>query len=126
MCTSAIVEAALEYLGLQGSRERLRRFDARFLEMVMPGEKLIVKVQHVGMVEGRMRFMILASRKDNEELVLEAEAEAEQPRTAYLFTGQGSQSKGMGMDVYETSAVAKAVWDDIDQQLSDAYGESSA
>lgn len=126
MCTSAIVETVLEYLGLQGNRERLRRFDTRFLEMVMPGERLIVKVQHVGMVDGRMRFMVLASRKDNEELVLEAEAEAEQPRTAYLFTGQGSQSKGMGMDLYDTSPVAKAVWDDIDEQLSDAYGKSSA
>lgn len=122
MCTSAIAERVLEHLGLGGDRERLRRFEARFTDMVMPLEKLVVEIKHTGMVDGRMCFSILAKRKETDERVLEGDAEVEQPRTAYLFTGQGSQSKGMGMDLYKTSSVAKAVWDEIDQQLYNAYG----
>ncbi|RDW87105.1 Fatty acid synthase beta subunit [Aspergillus mulundensis] len=122
MLTSAIAERVLEHLGLEGDRDRLHRFDVRFVDMVMPSEKLIVKIEHTGMIEGRMCFGILVNRKESNERVLEADAEVEQPRTAYLFTGQGSQSKGMGMDLYESSPVARAVWDDIDQRLYDAYG----
>jgi fatty acid synthase subunit beta len=125
MCTAAIAERVLEHLGLDGDRERLRRFEVSFIDMVMPRETLIVRLKHTGMVDGRMRFSILATRKESDERVLEADAEVEQPRTAYLFTGQGSQSKGMGMDLYSTSAVAKAVWDEIDQQLYDNYGKLS-
>ncbi|KAL5049031.1 hypothetical protein BDW71DRAFT_217703 [Aspergillus fruticulosus] len=124
MCTSAIAESVLEHLGLGGERERLRRFEAKFTDMVMPKEKLLVEIKHTGMVEGRMCFSILATRKETKERVLEGDAQVEQPRTAYLFTGQGSQSKGMGMDLYKTSPVAKAVWDEIDQQLYDSYGWS--
>ncbi|KAL4974120.1 acyl transferase domain-containing protein [Aspergillus desertorum] len=124
MCTSAIVECVLEHLGLGGDRERLRRFEARFIDMVMPKEKLLVEIKHTGMIEGRMCFSILATRKETNVRVLEGSAQVEQPKTAYLFTGQGSQSKGMGMDLYKASPVAKAVWDEIDQQLYDAYGWS--
>ncbi|KAL2831660.1 acyl transferase domain-containing protein [Aspergillus pseudoustus] len=124
MCTSAVAEKALEYLVLEGDRERLRRFEVLFTGMVMPGEKLTIQVEHTGMIDGRMRFSIVALLKESAERVLEVEAEVEQPRTAYLFTGQGSQSKGMGMDLYSTSSVAKDVWDAVDQQLFDAYGWS--
>ncbi|KAL4786529.1 acyl transferase domain-containing protein [Aspergillus varians] len=124
MCTSAIAERVLEHLVLDGNRGRLRRFQAKFTDMVVPREKLIIQVKHTGMVDGRMLFTIIVFRRESNERVLEADAEVEQPRTAYLFTGQGSQSKGMGMDLYKTSTVAKAVWDEIDQQLYDTYGWS--
>ena len=38
-------------------------------------------------------------------------------KTAYIFPGQGSQTVGMGKDIYETSSVAKAVFDQADSAL---------
>ncbi|MDP6822033.1 MAG: ACP S-malonyltransferase [Dehalococcoidia bacterium] len=38
-------------------------------------------------------------------------------KVAYLFPGQGSQSVGMGKDLYDGSPAAKAVFDEIDDTL---------
>jgi [acyl-carrier-protein] S-malonyltransferase len=38
--------------------------------------------------------------------------------TAFVFPGQGSQSVGMGKDLYEASSAARAVFDEIDDTLS--------
>jgi [acyl-carrier-protein] S-malonyltransferase len=38
-------------------------------------------------------------------------------KTAFVFPGQGSQMVGMGKDIYETSSVAKAVFDQADSAL---------
>ena len=37
----------------------------------------------------------------------------------FVFPGQGSQSVGMGRDLYENCAAARAVFDEVD----DALGE---
>ncbi|RDH35910.1 sterigmatocystin biosynthesis fatty acid synthase subunit beta [Aspergillus welwitschiae] len=124
MNTSAVAVAALEHLALEGDRSRLRQFTAKFSGMVMPLEKLVVQIQHAGMINGRMQLTVDVVRKDSQEKVLEAEAVIDQPATAYLFTGQGSQSKGMGMDLYQSSPVAKSLWDEIDAQLYASYGWS--
>ena len=55
--------------------------------------------------------------------MLLGEAEIEQPVTAYVFTGQGSQEQGMGMELYGSSPVAKEVWDRADKYLLDNYGK---
>ncbi|GAB1207340.1 hypothetical protein APSETT445_006055 [Aspergillus pseudonomiae] len=124
MCTSAIVTAVLEHLVLKSDRARLRSFSPEFLGMVMPSERLAVRLEHVGMIEGRMRFVVEACRTGNGEKVMTAEAEVEQPATAYLFTGQGSQSRGMGMELYNRSSSAKELWDEIDAHIYNAYGWS--
>ena len=91
--------------------------------MVLPNDDLIVKLQHVGMVAGRKIIKVEAGKKNTEEKVLLGEAEIEQPVTAYVFTGQGSQEQGMGMDLYASSPVAKEVWDRADKYLMDTYGK---
>ena len=39
-------------------------------------------------------------------------------KTAWLFPGQGAQAVGMGRDVFESSAAARAAFDTADQALS--------
>ena len=36
---------------------------------------------------------------------------------AFLFPGQGSQSVGMGLDLYKNSPVARAVFEEVDDSL---------
>ncbi|KAE8442931.1 hypothetical protein EG329_002535 [Mollisiaceae sp. DMI_Dod_QoI] len=124
MYTSAIAAGVLEHLAGDGDRLRFRQFSATFTGMVLPSDRLTVRFRHTGMIEGRMIFKITAFKKDTDDMVLDASAEIEQATTAYVFTGQGSQSQGMGMDLYSSSPVAKAIWDEVDAYLLDKYGWS--
>ncbi|KAI0396676.1 enoyl reductase domain of FAS1 [Xylariaceae sp. FL0594] len=128
MYTTAVCRKVVEDIVVPGEPERLRRFGASFLNIVLPGDKLVVRIAHVAMKNGRMIFEVVASKEveggEAEEEVLRGEAEIEQPATAYVFTGQGSQSVGMGMALYETSPVAKALFDDMDRHILERYGFS--
>jgi fatty acid synthase subunit beta len=106
------------------SRARLRAFTAHLVSMVRPGDKLQVGIVHEAMLGGRMVLSVTAKRVETGEVVLQGEAEIEQPSTAYVFTGQGSQKKDMGMALYNTSPAAKAVWDNMDRVLKDRFGWS--
>ena len=41
-----------------------------------------------------------------------------------MFTGQGSQEIGMGMDLYLASPIARAIWDEADHHFVENYGFS--
>ncbi|KAF7311699.1 Fatty acid synthase subunit alpha [Mycena indigotica] len=58
------------------------------------------------------------------EKVLGGSAEVSQPTTVNVFTGQGSQEQGMGMDLYNSLPAARAVWDGADTHLLAVYGFS--
>ncbi|MCJ1280003.1 beta subunit of fatty acid synthetase [Puttea exsequens] len=124
MSTAAMVLNVVERAIADADPSRIRRYSASFEGMVLPGDKLKVQIQHVAMIDGRMVLEIQAFNDQSGEKVIEAEAEVEQARTAYLFTGQGSQEKAMGMALYESSKVARILWDDADKYLHETYGFS--
>eukprot|EP00741_Cyanophora_paradoxa_P008488 tig00001335_g8213.t1 len=124
MWSSAQGRRVLEQYVCAGRPERLRRWRVEFVDMVMPREELTVTARHVGMRDGRMVVEVAVATAAEGRVVMKGAAELEQPRTAYIFTGQGSASQGMGMDLYESSPVAKEVWDRGDRHLRAVYGVS--
>ena len=91
--------------------------------MVLPGEELHVKIKHIGMRRGNMVVKV-ETYNDRDVKVLEGTAEVAQPPTAYVFTGQGSQEPGIGIELYNSSPAARAVWDAADARLLAVYGFS--
>ncbi|KAI1340430.1 beta subunit of fatty acid synthase [Xylariaceae sp. FL0016] len=124
MYSSAAVRSLVETWAAENNIGRVRSFHASLVGMVLPNDDIDVVLRHVGMIAGRKIIKVEASNKETEDKVLLGEAEIEQPVTAYVFTGQGSQEQGMGMDLYASSDVAKEVWDRADKYLLDTYGFS--
>ncbi|KAJ2995622.1 hypothetical protein NUW58_g1224 [Xylaria curta] len=124
MYISAVCRRVVEELAVGGDATRLRRFTSSFISMVRQGERLSVGITHVAMRQGLMLIEVSARLVESGDEVLRGQAEVDQPLTTYLFTGQGTSSKGMGMALYESSPVAKALWDEMDTALMDQFGWS--
>lgn len=88
----------------------VKRWKTDFLGMVPPATVLSLAATHAGNVSGRIAVDVKISDGSG-ATVLSGRGEFAQKPTAYLFTGQGSQAKGMGMAAYEGSKAARAVWD---------------
>ncbi|KAG0644946.1 malonyl Co-A carrier protein [Hyphodiscus hymeniophilus] len=124
MYTSAIVRMAIEAEITQSDVFRFRRWSTSFDGMVRAGDILRIELHHVAMIEGRMVFDVKVYNHESNDKVLQATAEVEQDRTAYIFCGQGSQVKNMGMALYESDDVARALWDKGNQYLLETFGFS--
>ncbi len=116
--TSATVRSKLDSLF-----GRVLSWDVSFVDMVLPGQIMSLKAKHTQVRNGRV-ILAVELVNDNQELVLKGEAMLEQMTTAYVFTGQGSQEQGMGMDLYASSPIAKQIWDRSEAHFTSKYGFS--
>ncbi|WVQ99903.1 hypothetical protein IAU59_007046 [Kwoniella sp. CBS 9459] len=123
MWSSAATRKYLESVAADNHPERVVSYEVGFVGMVLPGDDVQVKLTHVAMRDGKKVIKVEAFNQRGEK-VIDGTSEVLQPPTAYVFTGQGSQEVGMGMELYNNSPVARAVWDAADAHLTSTYGFS--
>ncbi|KAJ2746870.1 fatty acid synthase alpha subunit Lsd1 [Coemansia sp. BCRC 34301] len=121
---SATVRRFIETHVANGSPHRLRSFSAQFAGSVHAGDQIEVQLAHVGMRSGRLVVDAVAVNRSTGATVLQATCEVAPPRTAYQFTGQGSQEPGMGMDLYESSEAVRQTYDRADRHMRERFGFS--
>ncbi|KAI0077780.1 fatty acid synthase [Panus rudis PR-1116 ss-1] len=123
MWSSAATRRYVETVVAKGHPERVIAYDVSFVGMVLPGDELKVTIKHTAMRDGNMVVNVTTHNQRGEKII-EGTAEVAQPATVYVFTGQGSQEPGMGMDLYKSSPAARSVWDAADEHLTAVYGFS--
>jgi fatty acid synthase subunit beta len=123
MHLSAVVRRILEWMVGDTDRRRFQCWTVSFDGIVRAHDQLRMEVQHGAMEDGLMVVHVKVSNVNTGDQVLHAEAIIEQAPTAYIFTGQGTQEKGMGMGLYATHKAAQVVWDRAERYFESQYGE---
>lgn len=125
MHTSARTRKYVEQVVADNIGSRVRKYEVSFTAMCLPSHKMEVRLKHIGMTAtGERLIKVETVDLTSGSIVLTGTAEVAQAPTAYVFTGQGSQEPGMGMELYNSSPVARAVWDEADRHLGEVYGFS--
>lgn len=122
MWTSALGQRAAVELACDGDVTRLQGWSVTFTAPVLPGTEVSATVTRTGVANGLRRVEVLLESEG--EIVAVGTATVTAELTAYVFPGQGIQHVGMGMDGYERSEAARAVWDTADAHCREALGFS--
>jgi fatty acid synthase subunit beta len=124
MYCSAAVRQVVEKNITGGNPDRIRSYKVSFVGMVLPNDVLDVSLTHSGMQAGLQVIDIVVCNKQTGAKVLTGSALVAQPSTTVVFTGQGSQEKGMGMHLYACSPVARSIWDRAEAYFESQFGVS--
>jgi len=91
MWTSAAIRRYVGNVATQGHPDRVLAYHVSWSFLV------IVELGHIAMRDGNIVVSIETTNSHGEKF-LTGSAEVKQPTIVYVFTGQGSQEPGMGID----------------------------
>ncbi|TGK06860.1 DUF1729 domain-containing protein [Leptospira semungkisensis] len=106
-----------------GDPNRLVSFEENFQAPVYLNEELLVEGIHTSQKNGNQILNISLTNR-NGEVKLNGKAIVSTLKTGYVFTGQGSQSQGMGMTLREEFPEARKIWQRAENTTQEELGFS--
>lgn len=126
MNTNALVVGTLrnELLAMMGKSSRaVLGYDTEFCGMVFPGETLKLRAGLSHGSDGKDMIEFVALREERGDVVVRGSITIQAQPTGLVFTGQGSQFPGMGMDLREQSPHSQGVWTRADRYFEENWGK---